>query len=339
MRVGAGEKFDHIFRFRIHGWTEQVGNRGRQPAGSLAALAVKGLDLGTGSPRAREKHVLAQWPKVYRAFAPRVRRALGLRKLSRKTEEKLRWAFLKLVHFLYSAVVRKIGTAEDAATARRDYLTLLRQTFGQMLLTGETREGVEFVVPLDGLLVLSAFFGVTTGSLRPCPRCWRFYTAPWMKHRQRLCDSCRQRKPHLSAHGLPHGTSLLWRRVSHRVRTRFYRNPQEREPWGRTPREAYRRWRSLALPDLRRATDLQAWEDQWARPLRRGRQRKLAGSHEDGNHDAKGCARSEPPTPGRRQRASGEGRGCAGNSDSPPRVRRGSHRARGSAWGHTPPPS
>jgi hypothetical protein len=274
MHGANDEKSDHNFRFRIRGWMEQVGGQDPKPAGSLVALAVQGLDLGTGSRRARKKRVLSQWPEVYRAFAPRIRQALGLEELGHKTGDL--FTFLALLNFMYSAVGMRIGNAEDDATERSVYVKALRRLFQQTVPTGRTRGGVEFVASPDGLLLLSALFGLATGSLRACPRCWGFYTVPWYSHRQRLCKPCRE-KPRLSAHGLrSREASLLWRRVSHRMRARCFRDPQVRKLWGRTPREAYRRWRAQALPALRQTTDLKAWESRWSPEVRRGRPPKRA---------------------------------------------------------------
>lgn len=292
MQGTHGEKSDHNFRFRIRGWMEQIDNRDPKPAGSLAALVVKGLDLGTGSPQARKKRVFSQWPKVARAFAPRIRRALGRGKLSREIVQKYPFAFFTfftLVDFLHSAVLRKIGTGEGASDARRRCIEAIRRMHRQAVPTGKTHNGVEFVAPLEGLLLLSAFFGLTTGSLHPCPRCWGFYTVKWMKHRQKFCDACRREKPRISARGLSIEKSLPWRQVNHRVRTLFHRYPQRKNlrrriPFveeylhERTPREAYRRWREQALPALLRTTDLEAWESQWAPPMQVGRPSKQAGA-------------------------------------------------------------
>jgi hypothetical protein len=220
--------------------------------------------------------------RVFHTVPRRVQRELGFLSLSQPEQDDVLWGVKRAFGFLYASVLRQIGGPTVSDAASRDRMRLLKDLFCHTFPIGPaSRGGMQFVVRLKYLPLLSAFFGVTSGSLRPCIRCGELFSVPWNKNRQRLCDPCRLRAPRISAHGLSLAASQRWRKVRHRMLVRFHSNSQSRKPYGATAKAAYRNWRMWALADLkqrgqRTQKDLKAWESRWAPPVHRGRPRKRA---------------------------------------------------------------
>jgi hypothetical protein len=139
---------------------------------------------------------------------------------------------------------------------------------------------------LAALPLVSMFFGVGTGWLRPCQveDCRRLFTPDrQVRFQQRVCD--RHRRPSSKGArtaGLPSWAQEQWGRLRHRVHMRYARKQTV------VGYQTYEAWIRAALPDFNTVVEnlmggvrrereiaLARWEQRWVQDVPRGRPRRL----------------------------------------------------------------
>jgi len=261
----------------IHFWGQQEQIRRIRPSGALAAdamnmLADKGDMMPVHALRSGAEKLLAYAKKDEPLQAPELVLAHSIDHMGRDTGLVERWA--KLTACLRAYERRDPKGMQWAQTLTPENLERLDADAEELrvllarkiaVLAVERDGEISFGGSMEGAIYISAVMGIARGSLRFCQHCNRPFTGTGRaQHRKQRCDVCRDEG---AAARLGKEAQTHWRRVSGRMQRRFRRSNQA---------ERYRTWREAAWGSLLYAKGIEAWEAEYAAPVRRGRRPQSA---------------------------------------------------------------